>query len=75
MLILAPASPFLPHLSHGCVSEEVLYELVCDCGGVACLNLCQVSLEMDQSAPWKGKMFKSCPLVWGTDASFGLTPF
>ena len=72
-----PVSPLLPHLSHGCVPEEVLDEFVCDrsCAflaapwlmdrfntlsledgaqkTVACLNLCQVSLEMDQSAPRK----------------------
>ena len=31
--LLVPASPFLPHLSHGCVPEEVLDEFVCDRGG------------------------------------------
>ena len=30
--LLVPASPFLPHLSHGCVPEEVLDEFVCDRG-------------------------------------------
>ena len=81
--LLAPASPFLLHPSHGCVPEEVLGEFVCDHGcaflaapwlmdcfntlsledgtqkTVARLNLCQVSLEMDHSAPWKRQMFKS----------------
>ena len=88
--LLMPSSLFLLHLSHGCVPEEVLDELMCDCGHtflaapqlidhfnsrslkygaqktVACLNLFQVSFEMDQSALWKCHTFTSCPLVWDT---------
>ncbi len=39
------------------------------------LNMWRVLLDMDQGAPWKRQIFKSCPLVWDTGASFGLTPF
>jgi hypothetical protein len=40
---------------------------------VSCLNTCRVSMEMDQGVPRKCQTFKSCPLVWDTGASFGLT--
>ena len=30
--LLAPTAPFLPHVDHGCIPEEVLNEFVCDCG-------------------------------------------
>jgi hypothetical protein len=39
------------------------------------VNTCRVSLEMDYSEPRKCQTFKSCPLVWDTGASFGLTSF
>ena len=42
---------------------------------VSRLNTCQVLLNIDQGVPRKRQMFKSCPLVWDTGASFGLTPF
>ena len=97
--LLAPTAPFLPHMDHGYIPEEVLDDFVCSCGRtflaapklmerfgtisledgaqqtVSCLNTCQVLLDMDQGVPWKRQTFKSCPLVWDTGASFGLTPF
>ena len=42
---------------------------------VARLNLCQNIYSLDKNNPRKRHTFKSCPLVWDTGASFGLTPF
>ena len=30
--LLAPTAPFLPHMDHGCIPEEVLDDFVCDRG-------------------------------------------
>ena len=30
--LLAPTAPFLPHVDHGCIPEEVLDDFVCDHG-------------------------------------------
>ena len=30
--LLAPTAPFLPHVDHGCIPEEVLDDFVCNCG-------------------------------------------
>ena len=52
--VLAFASPFLPHLSHGCVPEEVLDEFVCDSGHafLAALHLmdCFITLSLEDGS-------------------------